>query len=95
LKKLQSSEEEIDVQDSLHKIVTSEDDVDDYNTIVPELKLSIFEHLDEFQIEIESRYKEKSCHIVCGLLANTFYRPLLSALGSTCSQPVFTMAYDL
>jgi len=59
LKKLQSSEEEIDVQDSLHKIVTSEDDVDDYNSIVPELKLSIFEHLDEFQIEIESRYKGK------------------------------------
>jgi len=54
-KKKQSSEEEIDVQDSLHKIVTSEDDVDDYNSIVPELKLSIFEHLDEFQIEIESR----------------------------------------
>lgn len=53
----QSSEEEIDVQESLHKIVTSEDDVDDYSSIVPELKLSIFEHLDEFQIEIESRYK--------------------------------------
>lgn len=49
-----SSEEEIDVQDSLHKIVTSENDIDDYNNVVPELKLTIFEHLDEFQIEIES-----------------------------------------
>lgn len=55
LLKIQSSEEEIDVQDSLHKIVTSEDDVDDYNNVVPELKLSIFEHLDEFLVEIESR----------------------------------------
>lgn len=55
-----SSEEEIDVQDSLHKIVTSEDDVDDYNSIVPELKLSIFEHLDEFQIEIESSNEDIS-----------------------------------
>lgn len=55
LLKIQCSEEEIDVQDSLHKIVTSEDDVDDYNNVVPELKLSIFEHLDEFLVEIESR----------------------------------------
>ncbi|XP_050546303.1 translation initiation factor eIF-2B subunit beta isoform X2 [Daktulosphaira vitifoliae] len=49
-----NSVEDIDVQDSLHKIVTSEDDIDDYNNFVPELKLSIFEHLDEFQMEIES-----------------------------------------
>ncbi|XP_067008747.1 translation initiation factor eIF2B subunit beta [Anabrus simplex] len=49
-----NKQEEVDPQESLHKIVTSEGDVDDYNTVVPQLKASIIEHIGEFQTELET-----------------------------------------
>ncbi|XP_069682740.1 translation initiation factor eIF2B subunit beta isoform X2 [Periplaneta americana] len=50
----QNKQEEVDPQDSLHKIVTSEGDVDDYNKVLPELCPSILEHISEFEMELET-----------------------------------------
>ena len=44
-----------DSQDSLHKIVSSEEDVDDYSKPVLELKDSILDHINEFHMELETR----------------------------------------
>ncbi|CAH0386647.1 unnamed protein product [Bemisia tabaci] len=49
-----SKQEESDQQESLHKIVKSEGGVDDYTTIVPELKNAILDHISEFQMELET-----------------------------------------
>ena len=46
--------EEMDPQDSLHKIVTSVDTGEDYSSYVPDLKLSVLEHISEFQMELET-----------------------------------------
>lgn len=48
------NKEEVDPQDSLHKIVRSEGEVHDYCSIVPELKEAILEHISEFQMELET-----------------------------------------
>ncbi|XP_073984219.1 eukaryotic translation initiation factor 2B subunit beta isoform X3 [Rhodnius prolixus] len=41
-------------EESLHKIVTSEGYSDDYKKELPQLKLAIIDHLNEFEIELES-----------------------------------------
>lgn len=43
------------MQESLHKIVTSEEEVDDYSKPIKELKESILDHINEFQTELETR----------------------------------------
>lgn len=48
------NKEEVDPQDSLHKIVRSEGEIHDYCSIVPELKEAILEHISEFQMELET-----------------------------------------
>nr|CAD7202546.1 unnamed protein product [Timema douglasi] len=50
----QNKQEEIDPQESLHKIVTSEGDIDDYTNMVADLKPSVIEHIGEFQMELET-----------------------------------------
>ncbi|XP_063231824.1 translation initiation factor eIF2B subunit beta isoform X2 [Bacillus rossius redtenbacheri] len=50
----QSRPEEVDPQDSLHKLVTSEGGRDDYSKPVAELKPSVMEHIGEFQMELET-----------------------------------------
>ncbi|XP_065206969.1 translation initiation factor eIF2B subunit beta [Planococcus citri] len=47
-------QEELDVQESLHKIVTSEEEVDDFSKPIKELKESILDHISEFQTELET-----------------------------------------
>ncbi|XP_071448139.1 translation initiation factor eIF2B subunit beta [Hetaerina americana] len=52
---LKNEQEELDPQESLHKIVTSEGSLDDnYTEDVPSLKPSIFEHIGEFEMELET-----------------------------------------
>jgi len=51
----QNKQEELDPQESLHKIVMSVEGIDDYSGLVPELKLSVLEHISEFQMELETR----------------------------------------
>lgn len=46
--------EEMDPQDSLHKIVTSVDIGEDYSSPVPDLKSGVLEHISEFQMELET-----------------------------------------
>ena len=43
------------MQESLHKIVTSEEEGDDYNKLVTELKDSVLDHINEFHTELETR----------------------------------------
>ncbi|PSN50088.1 Translation initiation factor eIF-2B subunit beta [Blattella germanica] len=50
----QDKQEEVDPQESLHKIVTAEGDVDDYSKPLPDLKESILEHVGEFEMELET-----------------------------------------
>ncbi|XP_046997704.1 translation initiation factor eIF-2B subunit beta [Schistocerca americana] len=50
----QNKQEEVDPQESLHKIVTSEGDDDDYSKHIPQLKSAILEHISEFQVELET-----------------------------------------
>lgn len=50
----QNKQEEVDPQESLHKIVTSEGAEDDYSKDIPQLKLSIIEHISEFEVELET-----------------------------------------
>ena len=45
----------MDVQESLHKIVTSEEDGEDYSKLVADLKESILDHINEFHTELETR----------------------------------------
>ncbi|XP_014272490.1 translation initiation factor eIF2B subunit beta [Halyomorpha halys] len=40
-------------EESLHKIVTSEGQSDDFNKNIPQLKLAIIDHLNEFETELE------------------------------------------
>ncbi|KAK7598197.1 hypothetical protein V9T40_006432 [Parthenolecanium corni] len=47
-------QEELDIQESLHKIVTSEEEIDDYSKTVAELKESILDHINEFHMELET-----------------------------------------
>ncbi|XKL64269.1 hypothetical protein PGB90_004355 [Kerria lacca] len=47
-------QEELDIQESLHKIVTSEEEIDDYSKTVAELKDSILDHISEFHMELET-----------------------------------------
>lgn len=47
----------MDIQESLHKIVTSEEEVDDYSKTVVELKESILDHINEFHMELETRWE--------------------------------------
>ncbi|RZF45017.1 hypothetical protein LSTR_LSTR001978 [Laodelphax striatellus] len=49
-----NKQDELDPQDSLHKIVTSEGEIDDYSIVVPELKDAILDHISEFQTELET-----------------------------------------
>uniref|UniRef100_A0A1B6CAH8 Translation initiation factor eIF2B subunit beta n=1 Tax=Clastoptera arizonana TaxID=38151 RepID=A0A1B6CAH8_9HEMI len=46
--------EEIDPQDSLHKIVSSEGEVNDYSKLIDDLKEAILDHISEFQMELET-----------------------------------------
>ncbi|XP_023704921.2 translation initiation factor eIF-2B subunit beta [Cryptotermes secundus] len=51
----QNKQEEIDAQESLHKIVTSEGNVlDDYSKFLPDLHSSVMEHIGEFEMELET-----------------------------------------
>ncbi|KDR10651.1 translation initiation factor eIF-2B subunit beta [Zootermopsis nevadensis] len=51
----QNKQEDVDAQESLHKIVTSEGDVvDDYSKLLPDLRSSIMEHIGEFEMELET-----------------------------------------
>lgn len=52
---VQNKQEEVDPQESLHKIVTCEGEADDYSKDVLELKDAILEHISEFQMELETR----------------------------------------
>lgn len=53
---LQNKSEEMDPQESLHKIVTSVDIGEDYSIYVPDLKSGVLEHISEFQMELETRF---------------------------------------
>lgn len=48
-------QEELDMQESLHKIVTSEQEGDDYSKPITDLKDSILNHIFEFETELETR----------------------------------------
>ncbi|XP_058795426.1 translation initiation factor eIF-2B subunit beta [Phymastichus coffea] len=52
---LKSESEETDIQESLHKILTSETDKNiDFNQVVPALKSALIEHINEFETELET-----------------------------------------
>ncbi|XP_046385764.1 translation initiation factor eIF-2B subunit beta [Ischnura elegans] len=52
---LKNEQEELDPQESLHKIVTSEGSLEDsYTEDVPSLKASVLEHIGEFEMELET-----------------------------------------
>ena len=61
-----NKQEEVDPQESLHKIVTSEGDVDDYSKPMPDLQESIMEHIGEFEMELETRFEY--CDIIFHML---------------------------
>lgn len=44
----------MDIQESLHKMVTSESGQEDYRKAVPELKAAILEHIEEFEMELDT-----------------------------------------
>lgn len=55
---LKNKTEETDPQESLHKILTSKDDRNiDFNVSVPSLKEALVEHINEFEVELETWYK--------------------------------------
>lgn len=68
---MQNKQEDVDAQESLHKIVTSEGDVlDDYSKLLPDLRSSIMEHIGEFEMELETRYHQHyyyCCWLACQL----------------------------
>lgn len=51
---LKSKNDETDPQESLHKIVTEGDQQIDFNASVPSLKSALIEHINEFEIELET-----------------------------------------
>ncbi|XP_078033423.1 eukaryotic translation initiation factor 2B subunit beta [Augochlora pura] len=51
---LQNKTEETDSQDSLHKIITAESDRVDFNRPVASLKLALMDHINEFEVELET-----------------------------------------
>ncbi|KAJ8664544.1 hypothetical protein QAD02_006206 [Eretmocerus hayati] len=52
---IKNKTDETDPQESLHKIVTSEGDKDiDFNSAVPSLKAALLEHINEFEMELET-----------------------------------------
>lgn len=52
---LKNKPEEADPQESLHKILTSGGDQDiDFNISVPALKSTLIEHINEFEVELET-----------------------------------------
>ncbi|XP_015437946.1 PREDICTED: translation initiation factor eIF-2B subunit beta isoform X2 [Dufourea novaeangliae] len=52
---LQNKTEETDPQDSLHKILTAEGGQQiDFNISVPSLKSALIEHINEFEVELET-----------------------------------------
>lgn len=52
---LKNKTEETDIQESLHKILTAELDQDtDYDIVVPSLKSALIEHINEFEVELET-----------------------------------------
>ncbi|XP_046661407.1 translation initiation factor eIF-2B subunit beta [Homalodisca vitripennis] len=46
--------EEAGPQESLHKIVTSEGDIEDFSKEVPDLKMAVLEHISELQMDLET-----------------------------------------
>lgn len=51
---IKNKPEESDGQESLHKILTSGDRDIDFNTPVPTLKSALIEHINEFEVELET-----------------------------------------
>lgn len=52
---LKNKTEEADPQESLHKIITSKNERDiDFNVSVPFLKEALVEHINEFEVELET-----------------------------------------
>ncbi|XP_054012761.1 translation initiation factor eIF-2B subunit beta isoform X1 [Hylaeus anthracinus] len=52
---LQNKTDETDPQESLHKILTAEGDQQiDFNIVVPSLKSALIEHINEFEVELET-----------------------------------------
>ena len=52
---LKNNTDETDTQESLHKILTAEGDQEvDFNISVPSLKSAIIEHINEFEVELET-----------------------------------------
>lgn len=52
---LKNKPQETNPQESLHKILTSNgDQVIDFNIKVPTLKSALIEHINEFEVEIET-----------------------------------------
>lgn len=52
---LKNKTEEVDPQESLHKILTAESDQDiDFNIFVPSFKPALIEHINEFEVELET-----------------------------------------
>lgn len=52
---IENKTEEADAQESLHKILTSEADKSiDFNKSVPSLKEALIDHINEFEVELET-----------------------------------------
>lgn len=52
---LKNKTDETDPQESLHKILTAEDDQQiDFNVLIPSLKSALIEHINEFEAELET-----------------------------------------
>lgn len=55
ISELKNNTEETDTQESLHKILTAEGDQKvDFNISIPSLKSVIIEHINEFEVELET-----------------------------------------
>ncbi|XP_012283534.1 translation initiation factor eIF-2B subunit beta [Orussus abietinus] len=55
MSELKNKTEETDPQESLHKILTSEGDQDiDFTLCVPSLRAALIEHINEFEVELET-----------------------------------------
>lgn len=52
---LKNKTDETDPQESLHKILTAENDQQiDFNVLIPFLKAALIEHINEFEAELET-----------------------------------------
>lgn len=62
-----SEADENDIQESLHKILTSEGDKNiDFNQVVPALKSALIEHINEFETELETWLVHfLTCNVLC------------------------------